>query len=634
VFVFKRLSSIHWWLITCTSIFIVAYSTSIARSSPSFVKIEGWTPTTALSQALASRNAVVRGNYLYVVGGKNASDTPVGVVYVAAIQGDGSLSTWGVAASLPTPVYLHAIAATETHLYVVGGWDGGKTRAEIWRAAFLDGGQLSAFQVIAQYPITLDLHEALIVQNRLYVIGGWTGQAALNNVRYADITADGLGGWVNAPPLPRALFRLSATAYQNRIYVTGGFDGSVAQANVYVSTVQPDGSLTPWQVVAILPISTYYHETVVHDNRLLILGGRGDAGELRSAYSAGMNVDGTLTGWTTEVELPESLYRFAAVAVNRNGSDFVYVLGGLHGADYRASVYLSTFPQVATPTPTRTPSPTPTFTPTPTPILGINLSMQNSPRHWVGPGEEIAYVIYYQNSGIQKLDNVTIVNSVPPHVELVAGSVESSAGGSVEIAGGKPGDVITWSVGSLAAQATGSVRYRVVRPTPQPLTVPRALAIHKVGPPTASAGEPITYTLMVTNNTAFSITNLVLVDVLPEGATYMRGSNNPTVQDTVQWNIAILPGDATLVREFSVTAEHTVVNSNYYVSSDEGPTAKGREVVVTVVNGTDPPSSGDGIMVINPGATVMWEVNGQSNSNESNRVYNPGFLVFLPVLGR
>lgn len=619
---------------TCTVAFIVAYSTSIARSAPVLHKIEGWTPTATLPQALASRNAVVRGNYVYVIGGKNASDTPVGVVYVAAIQGDGLLSNWGVAASLSIPIYLHAVVATESHLYIVGGWDGGKTRAEVWRAAFLDGGLLSAFQAIAQYPVALDLHEAVIVQNRLYVIGGWTGQAALNSVRYADITSNGLGGWINAPSLPKALFRLSATVYQSRIYVTGGFDGSTAQANVYVSTVQPDGSLTPWQIVAVLPIPTYYHETMIHDNRLLILGGRGDAAELSAVYSAGIHVDGSLTGWTAEVDLPESLYRFAAVTVSRNGSDFVYVLGGLHGADYRATVYLSTFPEVAMPTPTHTPSPTPTLTPTPTPLSGINLSMQNNPRRWVAPGEEIAYIIHYQNIGAQKLDNVVIANTIPPHVELVAGSVESSNGGTISIAGNKPGDAITWNLGSLAAQATGNVGYRVVRPTPKPPTVPRALAIHKVGPAMASAGQPITYTLMVTNNTAFSITNLVLVDVLPEGAVYQSGSNHPTVEGAVQWNIATLPGDFTLVREFSVTADHTIVNSNYYVSSDEGPTAKGQAVVVTVVNGSDPPPSGDGIVVLNPGASVTWQVNGQSNANGSNRVYNPGFLVFLPVVAR
>lgn len=597
---------------------------SVAFSSPHSIPIDAWSPTTPLPQALANRNAVVWGDYLYFVAGKSASDAPVGTIYAAPILSDGALGAWTVAGELPLAVYLHAVAASATDLYVIGGWDGARTRAEVWRAPFTPGGGLGAFTQVSSYPVAVDLHEAVIVQNRLYVLGGWTGRDPLDLVYSATIQPDGLGPWVPTTALPVKLYRLAAVAHNNRIYVTGGFDNRNAQQAVYVAAVGPDGSLGAWQTTTALPNTSFYHESVIHDGRLLVLGGRDILDEYRSVFAAPINADGTLGAWTAQPDLPESLNRFAAVSVTRNGSDYVYVLGGLHGASYRANVYRSSYPQP--------PTPTPTATPTPQPAELVDIRLQHEPQRWIAPGEEITYSILYHNRGTTTLENVEIVNLVPSHVELLPASIQVSTSENYTYTGTQAGSTIRWQVGDLPADGAGIVSYRVRRPLPTPPAIPRVLAIDVAGPTSAAPDSAISYSVLITNNTAFPITGLSIVATLPAGATYLAGGDGVSEGGRLVWNVDELAGDSRIERQFEVSARQTLVLYDYYAISDEGPTVTGRRVLVTQVGDTDPPPPGDGTLIANTGAILTWQSNGQSLSHQSNHAYNPAHNLLLPLV--
>jgi hypothetical protein len=136
----------------------------------------------------------------------------------------------------------------------------------------------------------------------------------------------------------------------------------------------------------------------------------------------------------------------------------------------------------------------------------------------------------------------------------------------------------------------------------------------------------------LTNSTFLTFTNLVIVDTLPIGANYVSGADSPPVDNTVRWNVPVLSGEETTKRTLVVTAERSLVNYSYYASSDEGPTVKGRTVVATFINDTDPPPPGDGTQINKQGATVSWEVANQRRSTTSNGVYNPSFPNYLPVV--
>lgn len=137
-------------------------------------------------------------------------------------------------------------------------------------------------------------------------------------------------------------------------------------------------------------------------------------------------------------------------------------------SDWNATLYAGTNRKVweytVAPTPTPTPTHTPTHTPTPTPTPGLRtLVLRNDPVGAIQPGGEILYTITYLN-GSQALTDFEIRNTIPNDVQLVTGSI--SGGGTSN--GSIPGSVVSWNIGGLSANATGSVSYSVQRPTLTP----------------------------------------------------------------------------------------------------------------------------------------------------------------------
>ena len=613
----------HWIAAGLLATFLVG-GTALAYASSVAAPINNWVGAAPLPELLANRDAVVQGDTLYIVGGKNTSEKPSAEVYTAQVQEDGSLANWTSTTRLPTPVYLQATVATQSHIYVIGGWDGSQTRSEVWRAAFTSGG-VGAWEKISNYPNALDLHAAVLINNRIYVVGGWSGTSGLRKVYYAEVQPSGLGEWTVAPDLPIKLFRHSVAAYNDVLYVTGGYDESDAHASVYYAKVNLDGSLSPWQQTTAMPNPRYYHATLVHDGRLVILGGKNDATEYNSVYAASINASGALGAWSAEPNLPESLYRFAAVTVEKFGSDFIYLAGGLHGVDYRQTVYHSAVPSLPTPTPT------PTVGPTPTPTPSFNIRLENRPQQWVAPGEEIEYTITYQNNGVTNASDVKIRAVIPANAELVPNSIEARTGVTYTVTGAEPGAVIGWTLDSSANRENGTLVYRVRRLS-FTSGIQRALSITNQGPANVTAGAPIVYQISVTNNVPISLTNLTIHNALPAGATYVSGGDGPPVNNIVKWTVANLRPDEVVTKVLTVTATRSLINSNYWATTAEGATTKGNALVITIVDEQPLPVAGDGVAIINSKAEISWQANGANYQAESNPTFNPLMPNYLPMI--
>ncbi|BCX05496.1 MAG: hypothetical protein KatS3mg053_3434 [Candidatus Roseilinea sp.] len=106
------------------------------------------------------------------------------------------------------------------------------------------------------------------------------------------------------------------------------------------------------------------------------------------------------------------------------------------------------------------------------------------------------------------------------------------------------------------------------------------LAISKHAPAIALAGEPITYTLTITNRGATTASSLNVFDMLPPGATWVSGG--ALAGNVVQWQISSLEGyGATAQTTFVVNANATITNTSYSVSASGGWSATGGPPVVT-----------------------------------------------------
>lgn len=618
-----------YFLLVLVSAVMLFLATQLVWSKPLPVEIQQWNTTAALPEGVASRNAVVHGDFVYLVGGKNASENPIATIYGARIRADGGLENWTVAGQLPLPLYLHAAVVADDALFVIGGWDGKTTRAEVWRAAFTNDGKVGAWTPMPAYPIAVDLHDATVLNGRIYVVGGWDGVQALGGVYAARIEGSSLGPWQRVGDLPQTLYRLAIATDTQRLFVTGGYGANgVASAAVYVTGVTSDGVLSGWQSYS-LPTALYYHKAVVHDGRLVVLGGRNDTQTFAQVYAAPIAANGALGGWQNAPALPVAVYRMGAVTINRYGSDYIFVVGGARSeTEYQTAVYHSSAP--LPPTPTATPTLTPT--PTPPPTLAVTLQLRSEPPHWIAPGGEITYFITYQNGSAQALSNVTISNRIPAQVALIANSIRTSQGVS-STTGSQPGALITWEIGTVAGGTTGQVSYQVQRPLPPTPSVPPALTLNGEAPNTVNKGSQITYNFTLANHSPAPLSNLLLTDTLPVGATYVSGGDGPPTNNIVRWSVPTLPADSSLTLQLVVTAEASLVNSDYRVTAQEGPTARGRTTLVTLVDG-QPPFYGDGVIIVNNGATITWTNQGQTTTAETRTVYNPSFSLYLPLVQR
>jgi uncharacterized repeat protein (TIGR01451 family) len=109
------------------------------------------------------------------------------------------------------------------------------------------------------------------------------------------------------------------------------------------------------------------------------------------------------------------------------------------------------------------------------------------------------------------------------------------------------------------------------------------LAISKRGPASGSATDPVTYTLIITNDGSAVASNLAITDAIPAKATYVGGGT--PVGNVVSWTVASLAGGGGVTQTtFVVTALETITNSDYHVSASGGFSATGDVMVVTVID--------------------------------------------------
>jgi uncharacterized repeat protein (TIGR01451 family) len=106
-------------------------------------------------------------------------------------------------------------------------------------------------------------------------------------------------------------------------------------------------------------------------------------------------------------------------------------------------------------------------------------------------------------------------------------------------------------------------------------TVAPDLEISKVAPATSVAGDPITYTLTITNHGGTDATGLAISDTLPPGAVYVSGGSYNGSQ--VSWTIPTLPGYGFASQVTAVVnASDTISNSVYGVTAAGGYSAVGQ----------------------------------------------------------
>ena len=151
--------------------------------------------------------------------------------------------------------------------------------------------------------------------------------------------------------LPAARQAHSMAAYNGFLYVFGGEnDSGTRQSTVYIAKLGANGepqlwhptdtnpnNWVYWYTDTSLPTELTYSAAVAHNNKMYILGGMTDSGDISAVYSASIEPTGTLDSWTTTgtTALPSTRFGHTVHLYN----DYLYLIGGNSGGTLQNSVY-------------------------------------------------------------------------------------------------------------------------------------------------------------------------------------------------------------------------------------------------------------------------------------------------------
>ncbi|HEY4688986.1 MAG TPA: hypothetical protein VIK33_06720 [Anaerolineae bacterium] len=256
------------------------------------------------------------------------------------------------------------------------------------------------------------------------------------------------------------------------------------------------------------------------------------------------------------------------------------------------------------------------------------------------PGRTFTYTIAYSNTGTSSAANVLITDNLPDETVFVTATVP----GGVALVG-QP-DPLIWNAGSLAVGQGQTIVVTVSLPLATPLgailtntasittTTPgddpannaitvttlvaaSQLSISKIASPDpAESGQPIAYTLTVTNTGNAATSGLIVTDALPLNTAFGSASAG-SVQSSgrITWTLAPLaPGASTGVTFTAIVASPLITgtlitNADYGAVADNSiNTATGSPVTVVAHSRPRLNISKSGPAVIGLGTNVMYSV--------------------------
>ena len=173
-----------------------------------------------------------------------------------------------------------------------------------------------------------------VVDNRIYALGGMTGERGnkLDTTEVYDTAAG--GGWQAGPALPAGRSSFRAVALGRTIYAIGG---SVGETSATDRVDALDVDTGRWTARAPLPTARFGHAVVALAGRIYAIGGsrRGESLGSVEVY------DPAADRWSAAAPLPTPRYNLQAVALDGR----IYALGGW--VDGAASAVVEVYDPVA-----------------------------------------------------------------------------------------------------------------------------------------------------------------------------------------------------------------------------------------------------------------------------------------------
>ncbi|XP_047599007.1 kelch repeat and BTB domain-containing protein 12 isoform X2 [Lutra lutra] len=188
---------------------------------------------------------------------------------------------------------LYALGSVHNDLYVIGGQMKVKNQYLITNCVDKYSVERDSWRRVCPLPLQLACHAVVTVNNKLYVIGGWTPQMDLpdeepdrlsNRLLQYD---PGQDQWTERAPMKFSKYRFSTAVVNSEIYVLGGIGcvgrdkGQVRKCLDVVEIYNPDGDFWregPPMPSPLLSLRTNSTNAGAVDGKLYVCGGFHGAG--------------------------------------------------------------------------------------------------------------------------------------------------------------------------------------------------------------------------------------------------------------------------------------------------------------------------------------------------------------------
>jgi len=262
-------------------------------------------------------DAVVHGEYVYVVGGGNG---PYGQhllrsVERARIQADGTLGPWEKEKNgMVVARRCSKIIATDKALYSFGGF-GGVLLDSVEYAEFQPDGSLGEWKLDPNVMTTQRYINSVKKEGDIFLVIGGHDQSkgiGITNVEWSKPAADGsLQKWQATTPMQQGRYALSTASYGDYLYALGGISGAEYLESIERTKVGKDGQLEPWQTIpAHLDQTRAYFSTIDFNDRLYVIAGTNREGYISKVIYADRNANGDIGYWGSQEEADAAKARF------------------------------------------------------------------------------------------------------------------------------------------------------------------------------------------------------------------------------------------------------------------------------------------------------------------------------------
>jgi N-acetylneuraminic acid mutarotase len=300
---------------------------------------------TPYPSGIAYAKSFASGGYIYLVGGYDGSSSQ-SAVYSAPIASAGTVGSWTAQASMNAGRYSFGLAVVNGYIYVAGGIRTGLGyTATVESAQISPGGTLSSW--VTSNSITTSRHQLGMTawNGYLYIAGGDNG-SSLGDVQYASAVNGVVGTWTSLTGTSSFVTSRSSpgvVAANGYLYVIGGTTGSAILNDAQYAPLNTNGSITAgsWKYTTAMPLFERYMQATVYNGFIYVMGassnvpGSGGGVSINRLMQVPIRGDGNLGNWTYSPTMQaDSHYQLATAIYN----GIFYRLGGFDGTLYYKDV--------------------------------------------------------------------------------------------------------------------------------------------------------------------------------------------------------------------------------------------------------------------------------------------------------